>query len=60
MKYITVLDFEVGQVFQYNIEGLGFNPDSLHEMCELFITSKGHNLQNCEWMTSDNNEIIEG
>jgi hypothetical protein len=60
MKYITVLDFEVGQVFQYNIEGLGFNPDLLHEMCELFITGKGHNLQNCEWMTSNNNEIIEG
>ena len=60
MKYITVLDFEVGKVFQYNIEGLGFNPDSLHEICELFITGKGHNLQNCEWMTSDNNEIIEG
>tara|TARA_R100001463_G_scaffold10994_3_gene31339 strand:+ start:131 stop:313 length:183 start_codon:yes stop_codon:yes gene_type:complete len=59
MKYITVLDFEVGQVYQYNIEGLGFNSDSLHEMCELFITGKGHNLQNCEWMISNNNEIIE-
>ena len=39
MKYITVLDFEVGQVFQYDIEGLGFNPDTLHESCEEFLTS---------------------
>tara|TARA_R110002012_G_C11391236_1_gene584548 strand:+ start:218 stop:427 length:210 start_codon:yes stop_codon:yes gene_type:complete len=46
MKYITVLDFEVGIVFQYNIEK--WNLDN--ESCEDFIANKGHRLNNCEWM----------
>ena len=46
-KYITVLDFEVGRVFQYKLpkrrpfEDIGY---------EKFITDKGHRLNNCEWM----------
>jgi hypothetical protein len=51
-KYITVLDFEMGRVFQYNVgfqvNKLGWNLDS--ESCEDYLTNKGHNLQNCEWM----------
>ena len=50
--YITVLDFEMGRVFQYNVgfqvNKLGWNPDN--ESCEDYLTNKGHNLQNCEWM----------
>ena len=53
MKYITVLDFEVGQVFQYE----AIQP--YLQDYEKYLTNKGHNLQNCEWMTSDNNEIIK-
>jgi len=45
-KYITVLDFEVGIVFQYRIEVL----DSGDNKAEEFITDKGHRLNNCEWM----------
>ena len=48
-EYITVLDFEVGRVFQYDI-GVkkNWNPD--HESCEKFLTDVGHRLNNCEWM----------
>ena len=49
MKYITVLDFEVGKVFQYESPMCDF---------EEYLTSKGHNLGNCEWMVHDNSEII--
>ena len=57
MKYITVLDFEIGKVFQYEVMGQeGWNPDS--ESCEDYIVNKGHNLQNCEWMVHEDSEII--
>ena len=29
VKYITVLDFEMGNVYQYNISELGWSPDSI-------------------------------
>ena len=65
VKYITVLDFEIGRVFRYKIgvndvEGSEYfkewNPDS--ESCEEFISNKGHNLSNCEWMVHSDSEII--
>ena len=60
MKYITVLDFETGQVFQYDVgfqvNKLGWNPDN--ENCEDYLVDKGHNLSNCEWMVHEDNEII--
>jgi len=52
MNYITVLDFEVGRVYQYEIEDK-FNGDY-----EEYITSKGHNLKNCEWMIHENPQVI--
>ena len=54
-KYITVLDFEVGRVFQYKLpkrrpfEDIGY---------ENYITNKGHNLANCEWMVHDTAQVI--
>lgn len=44
--YITILDFEVGKVFQYELvdRNMRFN------LKEQFIEDKGHNLKNCEWM----------
>ena len=58
--YITVLDFEIGRVFQYNIgfqvNKLGWNPDS--ESCEDYLIDKGHNLGNCEWMIHDTAQVI--
>jgi|TARA_B100000085_G_C18350937_1_gene434321 hypothetical protein len=60
MKYITVLDFEDGKVYQYEISAWGnsndWNPDS--ESIEEYLTSKGHNLNNCEWMCHTDNNII--
>ena len=54
-KYITVLDFEVGKVFQYKLE-----TEMTYDGYEYedFIIDKGHNLSNCEWMTHDNGDII--
>ena len=57
MNYITVLDFEIGKVFQYEVmKQEGWNPDS--ESIEDFLSSVGHNLKNCEWMVHEDNEII--
>ena len=60
MKCITVLDFEVGRVYQYEISAWGnpneWNPDS--ESIEDFLNSVGHNLTNCEWMVHSDSNII--
>ena len=56
MKYITVLDFEDGEVYRYETMGKGWNPDS--ESIEDFLNSVGHNLSNCEWMVLENSEIV--
>ena len=62
MKYITVLDFETGKVCQYDIgfqvNKLGWNPDT--ESIEEYLTDKGHNLSNCEWMCHKTNTIHHG
>jgi len=55
MKYITVLDFEVGKVFQYDMKTSDY---IRHKEVEKFLTNKGHNLSNCEWMSHKDNEII--
>ena len=51
-KYITVLDFEIGKVFQYEVI-VTKSYDYEH-----YLSDKGHNLTNCEWMVHDSNEII--
>ena len=57
MKYITVLDFEIGKVFQYEVmKQEGCNPD--YESIEDFLSSVGHRLKDCEWMIHEDNEII--
>ena len=62
MNYITVLDFEIGEVCQYDIgfqvNKLGWNPDV--ESMEEYLTSKGHNLANIEWMCHKTNTIHHG
>ena len=54
MKYITVLDFEAGRVFQYEVHEEFFEADDHEE----YLTEQGHNLANCEWMIHSNNKII--
>mgnify|MGYP003311488416 CR=1 FL=1 len=56
MNYITVLDFEVGRVFQYSFTDgkkmiIDFNPES-------YLIDKGHNLNNIEWMAHENPQVI--
>tara|TARA_R110000823_G_scaffold179206_1_gene311573 strand:- start:32 stop:250 length:219 start_codon:yes stop_codon:yes gene_type:complete len=58
MKYITVLDFEVGKVFQYETPIVLNELVTQHEDYEHYLTEKGHNLNNCEWMVHDSSEII--
>ena len=55
MKYITILDFEVGKVFQYEV-GKDWNLD--FESIENFLSSVGHRLKDCEWMVHSDPEII--
>ena len=55
MKYITILDFEAGRVFQYKLE-----TEMTYDGYEYedFITDKGHKLSNIEWMVHENQKII--
>jgi len=63
MKYITVLDFEDGKVYQYeNLEHLkdGWNMDENddYDVIEWYLDGLGHNLTNCEWMLHEKPGII--
>jgi len=58
MKYITVLDFEDGKVYQYTLKVLYRNSDGVVDH-EEYLANKGHNMKNCEWMLHSNNEIIK-
>ena len=61
-KYITVLDFGDGKIYQYKVSAdnvalsYPWNPDC--ESIEEFLTNKGHNLSNCEWMSHKNPQVI--
>ena len=58
MKYITVLDFETGDVYQYGWPGITDKHQDAGERCEEYLSELGHNLANCEWMIHKNPEII--
>ena len=49
-KYITVLDFTNGRIYQYKTEMCDF---------EKYITDKGHKLNNCQWMIHDIKEFVD-
>ena len=58
-KYITVLDYETGIVFQYEISDVGtWNWIPENESCEDFLTNVGHRLKDCSWMVHENNDIV--
>ena len=56
MKYITVLNFETGRVYQYKV----YDVDQVWggSDYEKYLTEEGHNLSNCDWMVHSNNKII--
>ena len=55
-KYITVLDFSNGRIYQYKLpkrrpfEDIGY---------ERFLINQGHNLNNIEWMAHDIGELVD-
>ena len=53
-KYVTVLDFEIGRIFQYKIEDW----DISNKSCDEFVNIKGHRLSNCEWMVHEEPRVI--
>jgi hypothetical protein len=59
MRYITVLDFQVGRIFQYEIgEEPHRNEDGVIDH-EEFLINEGHRMKDCEWMVHENKEIIK-
>jgi len=52
-KYITVLDFEVGRIFQYKSKNFETSDEY-----EQVIVDSGHRLSNCQWMIHENNKVI--
>ena len=63
-KYITVLDYSDGKIYQYeNLEhfedGWNGNDKVDGESIEWYLTEvKGHKLGNIEWMTHENPQLI--
>ena len=57
MKYITVLDFEIGKVYQYEWPGITDKHQDAGERCEEYLIEVGHNLNNCQWMIHKDNRI---
>ena len=57
-KYITVLDFEVERIFQYKLENgdgeYGYGDDYAR-----YLTDKGHNIGNIQWMVHDIKEFVD-
>ena len=49
-KCITVLDYETGRVYQYQV--------SINKHAEEYITFKGHRLSNIEWMEHNDSRLI--
>jgi len=49
-KCITVLDYETGRVYQYQV--------SINKHAEEYITFKGHRLSNVEWMEHNDSRLI--
>ena len=53
MKTITVLDYTVGKVTQYNIEKW----DIEYESIESFLATQGYSIENCHWMVHEDAKI---
>ena len=48
MNILTVLDYEDGLVYQYDIET---DKELQYQDFEKIIIEQGHNLDDCEWMS---------
>ena len=54
MIILTVLDFEDGLVYQYDIET---DKELQAEDFEKIIIDQGHRLKNCEWMSHSDDTL---
>tara|TARA_R100000231_G_scaffold132165_1_gene104557 strand:- start:390 stop:575 length:186 start_codon:yes stop_codon:yes gene_type:complete len=54
MIVLTVLDFEDGRVYQYDIET---DKDLQAKDFEKIIIDEGHRLKDCEWMSHSDKTI---
>ena len=57
MIVLTVLDFEDGLVYQYDIHQAFDMKDLQVEDFEKIIIEQGHRLKNCEWMSHSDDTI---
>jgi len=56
MTILTVLDFEDGRVYQYDIET---DKQLEAEDFEKIIYSQGHRLKDCEWMSHSDDYLTK-
>ncbi len=57
MIILTVLDFEDGLVYQYDIRQAFDMKELQAEDFEKIIIEQGHRLKNCEWMSHSDDTI---
>ena len=55
MIVLTVLDFEDGRVYQYEIDT---DKDLQAEEFEKIIIDQGHKLDDCEWMSHSDGKVF--
>ena len=56
MIILTVLDFEDGRVYQYEIDTDNENLQA--EDFEKIIIDQGHKLEDCEWMSHSDPQVF--
>ena len=56
MIILTVLDFEDGRVYQYEIDTDNENLEA--EDFEKIILAQGHRLDDCEWMSHSDAKVF--
>ena len=56
MIVLTVLDFEDGRVYQYELENANENMQA--EDFEKIIINQGHRLDDCEWMSHSDAKVF--
>ena len=59
-KFITVLDFEDGRIYQYEVSEEEIRETDDFDFEEYIgWEGKGHNLNNCQWMVHDIKEFVD-
>ena len=64
MNTLTVLDFNDGKVYQYNLADVGDNylfedkDEPQAEEVEQLLIDQGHDLDDCEWMSHSTKTIL--